>query len=119
MSMTLTLPPEMESSLREEALQRCLPLEEVAVRRLREAEILQRIFTYFPPEETREMHALARKQRSGTLIPEDERRLTELAQQREMRNAARFQDILTLAQLRGVGHRQILAELNIRPYRMA
>ena len=118
MSLTITLPPEVESRLREDARRGLVPVEEVAARRLQEAELLRRIFAYFPPEETREMRALVRKRQAGALSASEAERLTELAHRREEKNAARLSDILQLARLRGVSHRQVMAELGIRPHRV-
>jgi hypothetical protein len=119
MSLTITLPPEVESRLREDARRELVPVEEVAARRLQEAELLRRIFAYFPPEETREMRALGRKrQADGALSAAEAERLMELAHRREEKNAARLSDILQLARLRGVSHRQVMAELGIRPHRV-
>jgi hypothetical protein len=119
MPISLALPPEIELSLRTDADREHLPVEEVAVRRLEEAELLRRIFAYFPIEETQEMRRLVRKREAGTLSAEETERLTALAHQREIKNAERLSDLLTLAQRRGVPHRRLMAELGIRPARMA
>ena len=118
MSLTITLPPDLETRLRDDASRERLPVEEVAARRLQEADLLRRIFAYFPPEETREMRALVRKREAGTLTGAEMELLNELAHRREAKNAARFSDVLALARLRGASHRQIMTELGIRPHRM-
>jgi len=117
MSLTITLPPEFEPRLREDARRELVPVEEIAARRLQEAELLRRILAYFPAEETRVMRAMVRKCQAGTLPSDEAERLTELAHRREEKNAARLADVLQLARLRGVSHRQVLAELGIRPQR--
>jgi hypothetical protein len=118
MSLRIALPPEMEESLRQDASQARLPVEEIAAQRLQEGELLRRIFAYFPPAETREMRSLVRRRRADALGPDEARRLTELAHRREEKNAQRLTDLLALARLRGVPVRQLMAELGIRPYRM-
>ena len=118
MSLTIALPPEMEESLRRDASQADVPVEEIATRRLQEAELLRRIFAYFPPAETREMRSLVRRRQGENLGQEEARRLTELAHRREAKNAQRLADLLALARLRSVPVRQLMAELGIRPYQM-
>jgi hypothetical protein len=118
MTLMIALSPEMEESLRRDADLAHVPVEEIAASRLKEAELLRRIFAYFPPAETREMRSLVRRRQSDALRPEEARRLSELARWREEKNAERLADLLALAGLRGVPVRQLMAELGIRPYRM-
>lgn len=118
MSLIITLPPEFGSRLREDARRELVPVEEVAARRLQEAELLHRILAYFPAEETRVLRALVHKRQAGALSPEEAQRLIELAHRREEKNAARLADVLQLARLRGVPHRQVMAEMGIRPCRV-
>lgn len=119
MSLIITLPPEVESQLREDARRELVSVEEIAARRLEEAALLRRILAYFPPGETREMRALVRKRQAGALSPAEAERLTELAHRREEKNAHRLADVLQVARLRNVSHRQVLAELGIRPQRVS
>jgi hypothetical protein len=107
----------VEWSLRSDAEREHIPVEEVVARRLREAELLRRIFAYFPPAETRETHSLARKRQAAALSEAEAKRFTEQAHSREEKNAQRFADILALAQLRGVRYRNLMNELGIRPQR--
>jgi hypothetical protein len=118
MSLTLSLPPELEAGLMADANREHRPVEEVVLHRLQEAELLRRIFTYFPPAETQEMRSLVRKRQAGTLQKSEIERLTELAHAREERNALRLNDLLTLSRLRGISLRALMTELGIRPIRL-
>jgi hypothetical protein len=118
MATTITLTGELETRYRAEAQREGVPVETLATRRLEEAELLQRIFGAFPADETREFRSLVARRGAGTLTEAEGERLTALARQREEHNAQRFASILTLAKLRGVRYRALMAELGIRPARI-
>ena len=118
MPTTITLTGDLEARYRAEAQREGIAFEALATRRLEEAELLQRIFHCFPPDETRQFRSLIARRGAGTLAEADQERLTALAWMREERNAQRFADILALARLRGVRYRVLMHELGIRPARI-
>lgn len=119
MSLTIALSPETESRLRAEAVREQRSLEEVAARRVEEAELLRRIFAYFPDAETREVRRLIRKRDAGVSDASEAVHLQTLIERREERNAERLSDLVRLASLRSVPLRQLMAELRIRPMRVS
>ncbi len=80
-----------------------------------EAELLLRLQTLFPPEQTREFRALRERSDAGTLTEADRERFLVLIEERELQNAKRLRIIGKLAQLRGVSFRDMMARLEIRP----
>ncbi|GAB4465052.1 MAG: hypothetical protein OHK0029_35450 [Armatimonadaceae bacterium] len=118
MTVVLSLPSELEEQIRREAREEHRSVEEIVVRRLQEAELLRRIFSYLPPDETAEMRSLVRKQKQETLTENEKVRFIALSQQREEENAARLSHLMALARLRGVSLRQVMQELGIRPHRV-
>lgn len=115
MPTTITLTGDLETRYQAEAQRKGIAIELLATQRLEEAELLVRICHAFPEIETREFRSLVAKRSAGTLTESQQERLTVLARLREEHNARRFEDILALARLRGVGHRTIMNELGIRP----
>lgn len=119
MATTITLTGELEKQVRADALRDGVTPEFVVAHRLEEAELLKRIFSYFPTEETRQVRSLIARRTAGKLTEADLEKLTALIHAREECNAARFADILALAKLRQVPYRRIMEELGIRPARVA
>jgi molybdopterin-guanine dinucleotide biosynthesis protein A len=119
MALTIILQPDAETRLRDAAAREGVSAEELAARRVLEAELLTRILSYLPAEDTRKMRSLVRKRETGRLTVEDEEHLKRLAHAREVRNVARLEDLLSLARLRGISLREIMQQLNIRPSQMS
>ena len=115
MTLTITLLPEMEARFRAEAVHAGLTPEQLAAQRLLEAELLWRIRTAAPENETREFHRLLRRGKAGTLTPDEQIRLQTLLDQREERGAQRLEDLTQLARLRAISLRQLMEHLSIRP----
>jgi len=115
MTLTVDLQPEIEARLRGEAARAGLTLEQLAVQRLMEADLLWRIRTSAPEAETRELHRLLRRSRAGRLTEQERARLSALLDEREERAARRLQDLAQLARLRATPVRRLMDQLGIRP----
>jgi hypothetical protein len=115
MALTITLEPEAEARFREEAARAGLSLEQLAAQRLLEAELLWRIRTAAPASETRHLHSLLRRRRSGSVTPAEKTELQALLDQREKRGAQRLQDLAQLSRLRATPVRQLMEQLGIHP----
>lgn len=115
MTLRVDLQPEIEARLRAEAVRAGLTLEQLAVQRLLEADLLWRIRTSAPEAETRELHRLLRRSRTGRLTEQERVRLHALLDEREERAARRLQDLAQLACLRATPVRQLMDQLGIRP----
>lgn len=118
MATTITLTGDLEKRFWADALREGVPLETVVTRRLEEAELIHRILSYFPAEETRQVRSLIARRGARTITETEQEQLTKLIHAREERTATRFTDILALAKLRGVSSRTVMAELGIRPARL-
>ena len=114
MSLTITLRPEFEEQLREDAARAGLPPEELAARRLEEAELIFRIEHAFTPEQTRELYLLDAKRRDDRLTEAERVRLHALLHEREASNVRRVERLVELARLRGVTLPEVMAQLQIR-----
>ena len=115
MALIITLQPEIEARFRNEAAHEGLSPEQLAAQRLLEAELLWRIHITAPQPETRELHRLLRRRKSGTLNETEQTRLQRLLDEREERGAQRLQDLAQLSQLRSIPVRQLMEQLGIRP----
>lgn len=130
MALTITLPNELEQFLQNQAQRAGIPVETLLTRTIierwervrrapgmptRESELLLRLQTLFPPEQTREYHALCAKSDAGTLIETERQQFLTLLEQRDHQNAERLELVAELAQLRGVSLREMMAQLGIRP----
>lgn len=78
-----------------------------------EDELLLRLQTLFPAEQTREYQILCQKSDDGTLKELGRARLLALIEQRDNQNAERLQIVAELARLRGVSLREMIATLNV------
>ena len=130
MSLTITLPNELEQFLQNHAQRAGIPVETLLARTIverwegvrrapglpnRESKLLLRLQTLFPSEQTEEYRALCAKNDAGTLAPTDRERLFALLEQRDHQNAERLEIFAELAHLRGVFLREMMAQLGIRP----
>ncbi len=114
-TLTSRLQPELEERFRAEAASDGLTIEQLATRRLLQAELLWRVRTAAPEAETRELHRLLRRRRAGTLTSAQRARLQSLLDQREQRAAQRLEDLTQLSRLRAMPVRQLMEQLGIRP----
>ena len=115
MALTITLQPEFETRFRNEALSTGLPVEQLIVQRVLEAELLWKIRLATPDAETRTLHRLLRKQKTSTLSETEQSQLQTILDEREQRSAERLQDLTQLAHWRGVSVRQLMEQLGIHP----
>ena len=113
--MTITLPGKLEDRFRTAAQREGVPVEVLAARRLEESELLWSIRIATPEDETRELHRLLRKQKSGTLTDLERERLFILIDAREQQAAQRMDDLGALARLHGLPVRELMNQLGIRP----
>jgi len=105
----------MEARFREEAARQGLTVEQLAERSLLENDLLWRIRTAAPEAETRELHRLLQRRKSGTLTQEKQARLQTLLDEREQRGAQRLEDLTQLSRLHNMPVRQLMELLGIRP----
>src|SRR5438552_1260050 len=115
MSFSVTLQPEMEARFRAEAAREGLTVEQLAARRLLEAELLWRIRTAAPEAETQELHRLLRRRKTGALTEGEQARLQLLLDEREQRSAQRLEDLTQLSRLHALPVRHLMDQLGIRP----
>jgi hypothetical protein len=118
MSVTLTLPADVEEMLRAVAQQESIPMETVIVQSIQETTLLRRIFSYFPEQETKELRTLLKKQKSSFLTDTEKYQLDTILDTREKKNAERLNDLYLLSVLRHTSLRSVMQELNIKPYKM-
>lgn len=130
MSVSITLPGELERFLTTQARQMGVPVETLLVRTIvqhwdgmrrtsglpiEETELFLRLQTLFPQEQTQEYHALCEKSDRGVITELERIALLSLIEQRDQQNAERLALIAELAQRRGVSFREMMTELGIRP----
>jgi len=131
MPMTIELPPELETSLRDEAAKEGLPTERFVIDTLRErlsrnpaeqsmphlskaeSELMQRINEGLPVETWRQYHALIAEREAGTLTAERQQVLVGLIDQVETAHARRLGYLLELANLRGTTLDAVMDALGI------
>lgn len=105
METTIRLSRKLADLLGNDAQREGVSLDVLAARRLEESILLWRIRTAAPEDETRELHRLLRRQKSGTLTEPERERLLDLIATREQHAAQRLEDLGTLARLRGVANK--------------
>jgi hypothetical protein len=115
METTIRLDGKLADLLGSDAQREGIPLDVLAARRLEESVLLWRIRTVAPEDETRELHRLLRRQKSGSLTGSERERLLELIEAREQHAAQRLEDLGALARLRGMPVRELMNQLGIRP----
>ena len=115
MALTITLQPELEAHIRNEAAREGLAVEQLAARRLQEAELLWRIRTSVPERETRELHRLLRRRKAATLTDQEQTQLLTILDEREQRSAQRLEDLVRLSHLRQTSVSDLMEQLGIRP----
>ena len=130
MSVSITLPTDLEQFLQTHARRVGVPVETLLTRTIvarwdglrrapglptRESERLARLQTLFPPEQTREYRTLRDASDAGTLTESDRERFLALLEERDHRNAERLEIVAELAELRGVPLREMMATLGIKP----
>lgn len=111
----IVLTGKLEDIFRTAAQHEGVPVEVLAARRLEENELLWRIRTTAPENETREFHRLLRRQKKGALTESERERLFALVETRELQAAQRLEDLGALARLRGLPVRELMNQLGIRP----
>ena len=114
-ALTITLQPEFEQRLIEEAANEGLTVEQLATQRLVEADLLWRIRTAVPLSQTRQLHKLLRLSKAGTLTESERVQLLSLLDEREERGARRLQDLMLLSHLRSTPVRMLMEQLGINP----
>lgn len=115
MTLTITLQPEYEAQFRGEAQRAGIPLEQWIAQRALETDLLWRIRLAAPETETRTLHRLLRKRKTKTMTDAEQQRLQTLLDERELRGAQRLEDLIELAQLRGVPVPSLMEQLGISP----
>ncbi len=130
MSVSITLPNELEQFLRTHAGHVGVPVETLLARTIaerwdgvrqapglptRETELLLRLQTLFPPEQTLEYRTMCERSDAGTLTDPERERLLVLIEQRDHQNAERLAIVAELAKLRGVSLREMMSSLGIKP----
>ena len=129
--MTINLPPELETSLRDEAVKEGLATDHFVIDTLRErlsknhssqnaprllraeAELMQRINEGLPVETWRQYHALIAERDAGTLTAERQQVLVGLIDQVEVAHARRLGYLMELATLRGTTLDAVMDALGI------
>ena len=130
MSVSITLPDDLEQFLQRQARLMGGPVETLLTRTIverwqgvnrsphlpnRETELLARLQTLFPFEQTCEYQDLCRRSDAKSLTESERERLLVLIEQRDEQNAERLAIAAELANLRGLSLREMMAELGIRP----
>jgi hypothetical protein len=115
METTITLTGKLADLFRTDAQREGVPVDVLAARRLEENVLLWRIRTAAPEDETRELHRLLRRQKSGTLTEKEREQLLALIDSRELLAAQRLEDLGVLARLRGMPVRELMNQPGIRP----
>ncbi len=130
MSLTITLPNELEQFLQSYAQRVGISVETLLARTIverweevrrapglphRESELLLRLQTLFPPEQTQAYRTLCDRSDAQTLTEVEREQFLALLGQRDHQNAERLEIAAELAQLRGLSLREMMAQLGIRP----
>lgn len=130
MSVSITLPNDLEQFLQTRAQHMGVPIETLLTRTIierwgnvprdpglpsHETELLLRLQTLFPPEQSRAYSALCEQSEAGTLSDFDRERLLALIEQRDHQNAERLAIVAELAGIHGISLRDMMTQLGIRP----
>lgn len=130
MSLSITLPNELERFLHTQAERLGVPIETLLSRTIeerwsaasrapnlsaQETALLLKLQNAFPSEQTQEYQALCQRSDDGTITETERERLLFLIEQRDLQNAERLKTLAELAHLRGATLRDLMAQLEIRP----
>jgi hypothetical protein len=130
MSVSITLPQDLEQSLQSHAKRIGVPFETLLERTIveqwgsilrgsglstRETDLRLRLQTLFPAEQTQEYQNLCAKSDVGTITETERERLLSLIEQRDHQNAERLTIAAELAKLHSVSLRDMMTQLGIRP----
>jgi hypothetical protein len=130
MSVSITLPTDLEQFLQTYAQRVGVPVETLLTRTIverwdglhsapglptHESELLLRLQTLFPAEQTVEYHQLCEKSDAETLTEAERERFLTLLEQRDHQNAERLEIVAELARQRGPSVREVMQQLGIRP----
>lgn len=131
MTMTIDLPPELETRLRDEAAKEGLAPDRFVLSAVEErlhqrrteqdvphlskaeSELMLKINAGLPVETWRQYHALIAKRNAGTLASEEQQTLVGLVDQVEIAHARRLGYLLELANLRGTTLDAVMDALGI------
>jgi hypothetical protein len=129
----LTLNPELEAQVRQEAAKTGIDASAFVVRTLQErlqhrnlqrlplhlspeeSSLLQKINQGLPEEMWQNYHDLIAKRRAETLTPEEHARLIALSDRIEAAHAERLAHVAELARLRQVPLKTLMSQLGIKP----
>lgn len=129
MAVSIILPNDLEQFLQTQAQHMGVPIETLLTRTIverwdnirrdpglpgRETELLLRLQTLFPSEQTREYLALCERSDAGTLTQPDRERLLNLIEQRDHQNAERLAIVAEFAGIRGISLHDMMTQLGIR-----
>ena len=115
MVLEVPIQPEMEARFRHEAADDGVAVEDLAARRIAEADLLWRIRSVAPSSETRELHRLLRKRRAGRLGEDEKAKLASMLDERENRAAQRLEDLTALSRLSRIPLKSLMDRLGISP----
>ena len=118
MSMTITLKPDIEESLRRDALAFGLAPEEIAAQRLEEAELTRQIDALslpHPPHSDRRYRDLLRKRRAGTLTEPERQEMISYSDDSERRAVERLELLVRLSRLWNHSLPDTTKRLGIKP----
>ena len=130
MSVSITLPTDLEQFVIMQAKQVGVPVETLLVHTIvekwdvirrrqnlttDESKLLQRLQSLFPSEQTTEYRHLCNQSDSGTLSEPDRLRLISLIEQRDHQNAERLKIVGELATIRSMSVREMMTKLSLQP----
>jgi hypothetical protein len=119
MSLTITVSPDLEERLRDNAAREGVAPEVIAARRLEEADLLLRILAWIDPDVWARFRQLAARQQEdefteSEFTDEERQELRRLNNEVEIRHAERLECVGRIARLRGISLEQALQQLGIR-----
>ena len=124
MSVTITLPEDLEHRVIEDAARQGLPVEELVNRELRnlwppqepsESKLLTEINDGFPPSFWERYKTLRARLDEHTLVGPDHDDFLKMVDQVEQKQATRLEALAQLAKLRGVSLPAIIRSLGLEP----
>jgi hypothetical protein len=128
-TLTIELPTEIESRLRDEAARQGIDIADFVARMVKanlgessngakhlsheETELLERINSAFSPETVQRCRELVARRQAEILTPAEHQELIQLSDGIELANAARVGDVIELARLRGVPVDTLVRQLGV------